>query len=283
MARIRTIKPEFWTSEQIMECNPMTRLLFIGIWNFCDDAGNHPASSKTIKALVFPGDDITSADVQRMLDELSTNGLIAFYDASGKTYLHVTGWLSHQKIDRPTYKFPKPDIDPPEKDDRRPKRRNSQPEPPDNSGNSATSRQQLDDSSTSDRRGLTPGREGKGSNNTLSPAHDSAADPSHDDAPFAMHLEWEPDQRALKAYATRAGIPLAAFTPEATSGFVVYHDPRGETKTEREWVSSLVNWIKRDITAAAGAASRPANVRPFARPGAEAIDFDSTGWLGAER
>ena len=41
MARIRSIKPEFWTAEQVMECSPMARLLFIGMWNFCDDGGNH--------------------------------------------------------------------------------------------------------------------------------------------------------------------------------------------------------------------------------------------------
>lgn len=34
MARIRTIKPEFWTSEQVMGCAPLARLLFIGLWNF---------------------------------------------------------------------------------------------------------------------------------------------------------------------------------------------------------------------------------------------------------
>jgi len=43
MARIRTIKPEFWVSEQVGECSPNARLLFIGMWNFCDDRGVHPA------------------------------------------------------------------------------------------------------------------------------------------------------------------------------------------------------------------------------------------------
>lgn len=105
MARIRTIKPEFWTSEQVMECEPVTRLLFIGLWNFCDDYGNHPASPKTIKALVFPGDDITPATVERMLDELSANRLIAYYEHSGKRYLHVRGW-KHQKIEKPSKKYP---------------------------------------------------------------------------------------------------------------------------------------------------------------------------------
>lgn len=106
MARIRSIKPEFWSSEQVMECSPTARLLFIGLWNFCDDAGNHVASAKTIKAEIFPGDDISSTDVQRMLDELSSNSLIAFYANGEKQYLHVTGWKKHQKIDRPTFKHP---------------------------------------------------------------------------------------------------------------------------------------------------------------------------------
>lgn len=105
MARIRSIKPEFWTSEQVMNCSPMARLLFIGLWNFCDDGGNHVASSKTIKANVFPGDDITSSTIQELLDELSSNSLIAYYSFENKEFLHVTGW-HHQKIDKPTYKHP---------------------------------------------------------------------------------------------------------------------------------------------------------------------------------
>lgn len=105
MARIRTIKPEFWSSEQVMECSPMARLLFIGLWNFCDDGGNHVASAKTIKAEIFPGDDISSTDVRRMLDELSSNSLIRYYTFENKDFLNVSGW-HHQKIDKPTYKHP---------------------------------------------------------------------------------------------------------------------------------------------------------------------------------
>lgn len=105
MARIRTIKPEFWTSEQVMECDPLSRLLFIGIWNFCDDAGNHPMSEKTLKALVFPADDIDSTTIRRLIDDLSTNGLLSLYTHSGKPYLHVNGW-HHQKIEKPTIKHP---------------------------------------------------------------------------------------------------------------------------------------------------------------------------------
>ena len=110
MARIRTIKPEFWSSEQVMDCSRNSRLLFIGLWNFADDAGRLPDSAKTIKAQIFPGDDdVNSTNVRGMLDELSANGLLQKYEANGRAYLQITGW-QHQKIDRPRpSKHPPPD------------------------------------------------------------------------------------------------------------------------------------------------------------------------------
>lgn len=110
MARIRTVKPEFWSSEQVMACAPISRLLFIGIWNFADDCGRLADSAKSIKAQIFPGDDnINSENVRGMLDELSSNGLLLKYEVDGKAYLEITGW-KHQKIDRPQPpKHPPPD------------------------------------------------------------------------------------------------------------------------------------------------------------------------------
>lgn len=101
MARIRTIKPEFWASEQIMECSRNARLLFIGLWNFCDDHGRAPWKPRQIKAQVFPGDDDVSVDdVTGWLQELSTNDLIMRYAVDGVDYFVVTGW-HHQRIDKP--------------------------------------------------------------------------------------------------------------------------------------------------------------------------------------
>jgi len=106
MARIRTIKPEFWTSEQIVECSPIARLMFIGMWNFCDDGGNHPASYKTLKMEVFPGDEISLSQIEQYTNELIKNNLIVRYSGGNeREYWHVTGW-DHQKIDRPNPKHP---------------------------------------------------------------------------------------------------------------------------------------------------------------------------------
>lgn len=120
MARIRSIKPDFWSSEQVMACSRDARLLFIGIWNFADDAGRYLNSPKTVKAQIFPGDDdATASNVRRWLDELSSNGLVLFYESGGKQFLQVTGW-KHQKIDRPQEpKYPAPPFDEHSSNDRR--------------------------------------------------------------------------------------------------------------------------------------------------------------------
>lgn len=100
MARIRTIKPEFWTSDQITACSIPARLLFIGIWNFCDDAGRHAASAKQVKAEVFPS-DLTVPTVSKLIEELVKVGLLVLCETEdGKFFYQVTGW-HHQVINRP--------------------------------------------------------------------------------------------------------------------------------------------------------------------------------------
>src|SRR6185437_10991389 len=105
MARIRTIKPEFFSSEQIVECSSSARLLFVGLWCFADDGGVHQYSVKRIKMEIFPGDDISDQQLAAWLTELLNADLLKSYTVDGKRYLLITGW-KHQKIDRPTLRFP---------------------------------------------------------------------------------------------------------------------------------------------------------------------------------
>lgn len=107
MARMRTIKPEFCTSEQVVECSTNARLLFVCMWCFCDDGGNHVASFKRIKMEVFPADQFSQSEISEMVEELISAGLIIEYEYENQTYWHVTGWNKHQKIEKPTYRHPK--------------------------------------------------------------------------------------------------------------------------------------------------------------------------------
>lgn len=109
MSRIRTVKPEFWTSEQVTNLTRDARLLFIGLWNFCDDAGIHTASARRLRMEVFPADNLIDDDIARLMAELIDNGLVVRYEVSGDgAYWQVTGW-HHQRIDQPTFRHPRPD------------------------------------------------------------------------------------------------------------------------------------------------------------------------------
>ncbi|BBS32788.1 TPA: hypothetical protein QH575_004817 [Enterobacter kobei] len=99
MARIRTIKPEFWTDEKIVECSFEARLMFIGMFNFADDKGNLVRSPKRIKMQIFPADMI---DCEPLIKELRVAGLISEYSVSGVEYIHIDGFSKHQKINRPS-------------------------------------------------------------------------------------------------------------------------------------------------------------------------------------
>lgn len=113
MARIRTIKPDFFTSEQVADCSPTSRLLFIGMWCFCDDGGVHPASIKRLKMEIFPADEYGEKQIGGMVDELIKSELLTeFVGEDGKSYWQVTGW-HHQKIEKPTIRHPQKSNDSP--------------------------------------------------------------------------------------------------------------------------------------------------------------------------
>lgn len=102
MARIRTIKPEFWTDEKVIRCSMPARLLFIGVLNFCDDAANIEDSSLQLKVKIFPGDSFTVAEIDAMVQEHIDVGLSVRYEVQGRRYLHVVSFHKHQKPDHPT-------------------------------------------------------------------------------------------------------------------------------------------------------------------------------------
>lgn len=109
MARIRSIKPEFWTSPQIVVCSLPARLAFIGLLNFSDDNGIHPASASRLRMQVFPEDGFNDDAVRDLIAELIRAGLVAPYIFGDEDFWCVTGWDRHQKIDRPTFRHPLPD------------------------------------------------------------------------------------------------------------------------------------------------------------------------------
>ncbi|WP_406412124.1 hypothetical protein OG923_24535 [Streptomyces halstedii] len=110
MARIRTIKPTFFTSLTIADLSYEQRLTFIGLWTHVDDEGRCIDDARLIKAAVWPLDDRTAADVEDDLRALTEYSLITRYTLTHRSYIAVTGWAEHQRINRATpSKYPAPD------------------------------------------------------------------------------------------------------------------------------------------------------------------------------
>lgn len=101
--RIRSIKPDFWTSLTIADLTFGARLTFIGMWNVADDEGRGVADPRAIKAKLWALDDVvTSSQVQGWLGEIEGKGLITLYQAEGKPLFQVNSWREHQVVNRPT-------------------------------------------------------------------------------------------------------------------------------------------------------------------------------------
>lgn len=104
--RIRSIKPEFWRSDDITELAIEDRLLFIGLWSYVDDNGVGKDKLASVAADLFAGDlendpHDTFARVSRGLQSLADAGRITRYTVDGTAYLHITNWSKHQRVDRP--------------------------------------------------------------------------------------------------------------------------------------------------------------------------------------
>lgn len=103
MARIRTIKPEMATDEDLAECSVEAQLLAMRILTHADDYGYFKANAKLVKAACFPLLDYDSLKVHGVLTELSRAGYIRLFEGSnGKEFGLILGFTKHQKVNRPT-------------------------------------------------------------------------------------------------------------------------------------------------------------------------------------
>ena len=107
MARIRTIKPQFWRSPDIMALDYFQRLLFIGLFNLADDYGRGVYNPASIAADLFitefslnPHGVLT--EVSNAFAEYSKRSMVAVYEVENRQYFQIMNWNDHQKVNRKT-------------------------------------------------------------------------------------------------------------------------------------------------------------------------------------
>lgn len=124
--RIRTIKPEFWSSPDMADLPFFDRLLFIGLWSIADDWGRLQADPRYIRGELFsldtpvgrdgvqePNPDPAklpagsaqysagSASISDGLERLRRGGQITIYQVgNSRRYCQVVNFVEYQKIDK---------------------------------------------------------------------------------------------------------------------------------------------------------------------------------------
>ena len=98
MARIRSIHPGIWTDEAFMEASAFGRLLIFGLWNEAFDDGVFAWKPLTIKARIFPVDNV---DIDELLLGLERLGVIRSFMSNGKRYGAIRNFQKYQRPKKP--------------------------------------------------------------------------------------------------------------------------------------------------------------------------------------
>ncbi len=94
MARMRAIKPGFFTNDALAEIEPLGRLLFAGLWTIADRSGRLEDRPRKIKAELLPYD---ACNAETLLDDLAARGFIYRYAVNGTRLIQVINWERHQQ------------------------------------------------------------------------------------------------------------------------------------------------------------------------------------------
>lgn len=112
MARMRSVKPEFWHDQEITRLPRDARLAYIGMWNLADEHARLQGDPRFIKGQLFPyDDDMTPAAIDRLIDELATAGKAVRYMVRGAVYLYLPKLSKHQRLepDKVASRLPSPE------------------------------------------------------------------------------------------------------------------------------------------------------------------------------
>lgn len=104
--RIRSIKPEFWRSDDIDALDWETRLVFIGLWSYVDDNGVGIYKMANIVSDLFAHDfyrdpNATLSRVSEALTHLESRSMIDLYKVDDREYIYITNWERHQRVNNP--------------------------------------------------------------------------------------------------------------------------------------------------------------------------------------
>jgi hypothetical protein len=112
MARIRSLKPEFWGDQDLAEqASRDARLLYTGLWNLADEHSRLRGDPRYLKGQLFPyDDDLEPVHIAKLLAELVAARKVLHYEVQGCAYLFLPNLSKHQRLepDKVASRLPEP-------------------------------------------------------------------------------------------------------------------------------------------------------------------------------
>lgn len=234
MARIRTIKPEFFTSESVGALSWPARLTFAGLWTYVDDRGRAKDNPRAIRGALWPNDEetVSSADVNQFIEELVEHHMVCRYTVGIANYLHVINMRKHQTINKPSAsKLPDCPI-----------HNAPYPAPDEVTEDSGSTTGALPEPSGRTTGGNGSGS-GSGSGKEVEGKRASKPRPRSTEAPTHFEITAQ-----LAAWAADKGYTDVA-TPAETEVFLDHHRSKGSTFSNwdaawRKWMTNAAKWSK---------------------------------------
>ena len=101
MARIRSLKPDFFKDEDLATLPYEARLLFQGLWCLADREGRLEDRPKYLKAEIFPYDSVLVDNLLELLqnpkiEDRPEKSFIRRYKANNRKYIEIYEFLKHQ-------------------------------------------------------------------------------------------------------------------------------------------------------------------------------------------
>lgn len=197
MARIRTIKPDFFRHEGLQDlevANPgaYTMMVFAGLWGHCDSKGRFEWRPRQLKLDILP---FLPFDMATTLSLLESANMVRRYSVGGKEYGEIQTFEKHQRLSG-----------------KEATEGEKHPEPPkttsEATGKQQGSNREIPESQEGKGKGKEEEREGKGNGISPAPASRTPKKEIHPDDETALQAACRETFRAYQAaYVVRHGTP----------------------------------------------------------------------------
>lgn len=265
MPRIRTLKPDFFTSPDTAQVDFPVRIFYQALWCWADDFGVGETNLNGLLGFAFPDSDgFTAQDVRKFCADCARNFSVTFYTVRGRHYYAVSTWEKHQKLEKRTERRRNPTPDDP---DATPDLRiydcaDSAPEMPRRNGAEIR------------KVGAGTGEQGnRGTGEVLCATPAGAARKRGTRLP----PDWFPERSTVDAIQAETGADKSELSYQHRKFVDYWTDKTGQAATKVSWDGTWRNWMRNAYERGeiGKKAAKPNKLRALADLAAEVRDMES--------